>query len=735
MNCTICNNLYCDPKLLPCFHCYCHDCIEILRVRDREGFHCPECHVDVHIPENNVDNFPDAIPVRHKMQLLRLKQKLDSEEVSCEACNEIGAEAFCTSCAKLVCKQCAHKHQTELEYSDHEVTSIQEGQDDSKYHDVIKMARVASQRRSVEYCSEHRGEELSRYCYNCSMFICSICASAKHKRHKHDIFEKSNEKCQELLQKQLPNMRLLHKRIAGAILEVQKKRAEVESQGKSLASFVDSEFERISTVLERHKTQLKKRLNQRVADKIERLSQQQVELASGAAELQRLEDFTTDSLETTTEKELLLLYKFTNERLSEATHRCSHMGVDPVEVPNLSVKASSSGTFSDMFRKHVNLYSKDADPSKCTAKGQGLKSAEMLATSQFSLHICDGGNKPCDSIQYVSVTVKCLSNDIRLSADVSNEGMGDYRVSYCPKYRGMHEITVQVNDNHVSGSPFSIRVCQHPSHLGKSQTVIDGIKGPRGITLNRQGNLLVSEWNGGKIVELNKFGQKVRSFGEHLSHPAGIVADKVGNVYVTDAAGERCRIAKFDPDGNLLKEVGREGASVGEFKNPRGLAMTKQSELFVCDRDNSRIQVFYKNLEFIRCIDVQGAVESQQTQPCKPTDLTFDRDGNMYITDTGNNCIHCMTTGGQYLMSFSSDGVEAGKLTGPEGIHYKNGYLYVTDCNSHRISVFRSNGDFVSQFGTLGSGYNELKFPMGIVTDENGFVYVCELFNDRIQVF
>ena len=64
-----------------------------------------------------------------------------------------------------------------------------------------------------------------------------------------------------------------------------------------------------------------------------------------------------------------------------------------------------------------------------------------------------------------------------------------------------------------------------------------------------------------------------------------------------------------------------------------------------------------RNLEFIRCIDVQGAVESQQTQPCKPIDLTFNRDGNMYITDTGNNCIHCMTTGGQYLMSFSSDGV------------------------------------------------------------------------------
>ena len=708
----------------------------MLRVRGRENFHCPECHADVNIPDNDVGNLPDTFPVYHKMELSRLKQKLDSGTMSCEEClkahNNVGAEVFCTRCAEHVCKQCVHKH-----HSDHNVISFQEIQaehDGSKYHNVVKRSRAVSSKYPVRYCSKHRGETLNRYCYNCNNFICSICASAEHKMHKHDIFCKSNDKCKELLQQQLPTVRVLQKRIASAAHEIQKTKYKVESQGKSLASYVDTEFERISTVLERHKAQLKTRLSQKVTDKVECLSRQQEELTAGASELQRLEDFTTDSLEMTTEKELLLLYKFTNERISELMQRCSSMRVDPVEVPNLSVKASSSGTFSDMFRKHVNLYSKEADPSKCTAKGQGLKTAEMLTTSQFSLHVCDKSNKPCESSQHVSVTVKCHSNDIRFSADVSDEGMGDYRVSYCPKFRGMHEIAVQVSDKHVSGSPFSVRVSQHPSQLGKSQTVIDGIKGPRGITLNHQGNLLVSEWNGRKIVELNKFGQQIRSFGEHLSHPAGIVTDKVGNVYVADAAGERCRIVKFDPDGNVLKEIGQEGPSIAEFKNPRGLAITKQGELFVCDRDNSRIQVFYKNLEFIRCIDVKG-VASERTQPCKPTDLTFDRDGNMYITDTGRNCIHCMTTSGQYLMSFSSDGVEPGKLGGPEGIHYKNGYLYVTDCKNHRISIFTINGDFVSQFGMLGSGYNELKFPMGIVTDENEFVYVCELFNNRIQVF
>ena len=740
VRCTICNQRFRDPKWLPCFHCFCRDCIELLRVPGRETFHCPECRTDVNIPDNDVEKLPDAVTVYHKMELTRLRQKLDNGEVSCEECmkahNDVGADAFCTSCAQHVCKQCVHRHQTELEYSDHRVTSFQEirqGRGDSSYHSVVKRSRAASFRHFV-YCSQHREEKISRYCYDCATFICSICADKVHKQHKHDRIEKANEKCKKELQDQLPNVRALHKRVAGAAHDVSKTKYDIENQGKSLASFVDTEFERISQILERHKVQLKKKLNQMVEGRARKLTQQQDELRAGAAELQRLEDITVDSLQMTTEKELLLLYKFTNERMSEVTQKCSHMRVDPVEVPNLTVYTSSSGTFSEMFRQHANLYCKEADPSKCIAKGQRLKSAETLVASQFTVHVCDKSNKPCDSAQHVSVKVKCLGNDISLYATVADEGVGSHRVSYCPKFRGKHEIIVRVNDKHISGSPFSVQVYQPPQQLGRSQAMIDGVKGPRGITLSRQGNLLVSEWNGGKIVEFNRVGQQIRSFGTHLRHPAGIATDKAGNIYVTDAAGEQSRLVKFSPDATVVKEIGRRGDKFGEFEHPRGLAITKQSELFVCDRDNSRIQVFNKNLDFIRSIDLR-AVDSRE-QPCKPNDLTFDQAGNMYVTDMSNNCVHCMTMSGHHLISFGSEGDGPGYLAGPEGIHYdKKGFLYVTEYKNHRVSIFKLNGDFVYKFGILGNGDNELKFPMGIITDEDGFVYVCELFNDRVQIF
>ena len=178
LKCTICYQRFRDPKLLPCLHCFFRDCIEQLRVRGRETFHCPECRTDVDIPDNDVEKLRDAVTVYHKLELSRLQQKLDSGKVNCEECvkaynSDVGAEAFCTSCAKHICRQCVRKHQTELEYSDHEVTSfqeIQESQDDSKYHGILKSSRAVSFSHSVR-CSQHLDVKVSRYCYDCATFI------------------------------------------------------------------------------------------------------------------------------------------------------------------------------------------------------------------------------------------------------------------------------------------------------------------------------------------------------------------------------------------------------------------------------------------------------------------------------------------------------------------------------------------------------------------------------------
>ena len=90
---------------------------------------------------------------------------------------------------------------------------------------------------------------------------------------------------------------------------------------------------------------------------------------------------------------------------------------------------------------------------------------------------------------------------------------------------------------------------------------------------------------------------------------------------------------------------------------------------------------------------------------------------------------------GQYLCHFGREGQRKGELSHPEGLCVSGDYVYVTESGNHRISVFHTSGEFVHSFGKEGSGRGELNSPCGIAVDQDGFVFVCDENNKRIQVF
>jgi streptogramin lyase len=65
----------------------------------------------------------------------------------------------------------------------------------------------------------------------------------------------------------------------------------------------------------------------------------------------------------------------------------------------------------------------------------------------------------------------------------------------------------------------------------------------------------------------------------------------------------------------------------------------------------------------------------------------------------------------------------------------RDGFVYVADTYNHRIQKFTTDGQFVAKWGSEGSGEGELLFPTDVAVDNNGFVYVAEWNNHRIQKF
>ena len=114
-----------------------------------------------------------------------------------------------------------------------------------------------------------------------------------------------------------------------------------------------------------------------------------------------------------------------------------------------------------------------------------------------------------------------------------------------------------------------------------------------------------------------------------------------------------------------------------------------------------------------------------------PTDLTFDPAGDVYVTDSYSACVQVFSQNG----TFGRLGSRLGELAVPWGICVDHDYVYVIENGNHRVSVFYTSGVFITSIGMWGYRKGELSYPHGITIDQDGFLYVCDDSNNRIQVF
>ena len=306
-----------------------------------------------------------------------------------------------------------------------------------------------------------------------------------------------------------------------------------------------------------------------------------------------------------------------------------------------------------------------------------------------------------------------------------------YEVSYTALSRGQHELHVRLNVSEVSGSPFNITVYPDPTQLGTPLTLrlIKRLKSPWGIAINSHGKMMVSNWWSDTVSLLNRGGKEIQTYGDRpvqMMFPTGVAVDSDDNVYV---ASEN-KLQKFSRDGRFIKCRGHEGSKDGEFLFPGGVKIHR-GHVYVCDTGNNRIQVFDTDLNFIRTIGTYGSGRGQFD---KPYDLDFDSERKVYIADHVNNRIKVIDISGRFVRQFGQEEGE-GKLKGPTAVHVTGQFMYVSDWGHGRIAVYQTSGQFVTSYGNRGEGEGELREPYGIISDQNGFVYVADHYNDRVEIF
>ena len=115
LNCSICLDVYTDPKLLICFHVYCRACLALLVHDDPPVITCPTCRHDTPIPPKGVAGLQSAFQVNYLLEILHDFKKGKQDILYCPQHENRELVLYCETCEELICIQCTiqqhHDHQ------------------------------------------------------------------------------------------------------------------------------------------------------------------------------------------------------------------------------------------------------------------------------------------------------------------------------------------------------------------------------------------------------------------------------------------------------------------------------------------------------------------------------------------------------------------------------------------------------------------------------------------------
>jgi sugar lactone lactonase YvrE len=199
--------------------------------------------------------------------------------------------------------------------------------------------------------------------------------------------------------------------------------------------------------------------------------------------------------------------------------------------------------------------------------------------------------------------------------------------------------------------------------------------------------------------------------GMNFGEVPGVAVNSKGHVFVftrsNSATGpaygaSAAQLLEFGPKGDFLREIGKglygwaEAHTVRIDKDDNIWAIDKASDMVIKFNAAGRVLMVFGRRKESADADAKGWERVDPPLPAvdglfrQPTDVAWDSDGNIYITD---------------------------------------GYI------NSRVAKYDKNGDWVKSWGERGTGPGQFRIPHAIAIDRNNNIYVGDRTNRRIQVF
>ncbi|MEO6923929.1 MAG: SBBP repeat-containing protein, partial [Bryocella sp.] len=202
---------------------------------------------------------------------------------------------------------------------------------------------------------------------------------------------------------------------------------------------------------------------------------------------------------------------------------------------------------------------------------------------------------------------------------------------------------------------------------------------PTGVAVDSNGNVYIADSHNNRIRKISGTtittiaGTGVAGFSgdgaaatlAQLADPTSVAVDANGNVYIADTNNQRIRkitgttISTIAGTGDETFAGDGGAATAAVLDSPTGVAVDANSNVYIADRHNQRIRMVTP-AGTISTIAGSGSASfsgsfagdggsATASSLAKPSGVSVDAAGNVYIADTGNQRIREVTAGGSAI--------------------------------------------------------------------------------------
>ncbi|XP_061182526.1 E3 ubiquitin-protein ligase TRIM56-like [Saccostrea echinata] len=629
LTCSICFELYTEPKTLPCLHSFCKGCIDSFtkKKQNKKEYPCPVCRETFRLSNNKAENLKTNFCLQNLIELVSSSKEVQKLCSFCDLKGEnVDASSQCLTCKDFLCSECAeHRHRSTTLTLNHKIVSLSEVSA-GKYNEEIRSKQQIP-------CSEHCGEDLKYFCETCDVPVCRDCIVLGHQNHKCVSPSDARKIMEEKLTTLMNSLKENLEKFENAKVNVASASANLEVKKQNLKEDLEKQVYAIIKTMMDSKKSVENEFDQIVKSKQDMLHNQGESIEKERKLLDETYSFCSYLLRCGSDVEILTMKSEMKDRLAtlQSLKIRESCNIEDIKLP--FIESSTNGRI-------FNLVYQNAGESKRNSNQENtkLEQTDQEKTEKETKHSERNGpirgmasrlypkllqkfwepyygdnQKP----RYTSVTwmnenslavvdqrnqkVKFLSKQNNDSHSIVVQGcevLTSFKEGIACKTTGnkLHIInnslniketfsgvsillTCHPNSSQISWISGLDRICVLENSKIKEVVITDPNKAgklsnPKFGHVLTNGMFVVSDWNRDCVFFIRDSGYIVR---RKYCCPDSITSDSNNIIYVCDYEKSRIELIRWSGETLQIVKIG------SIIKNPKSIAMNKDDQILIAN--------------------------------------------------------------------------------------------------------------------------------------------------------